>query len=63
MVDNGDRAVGYILGTADTATFVQEYRAKWLPTIEQRYPKPSSALKISAATVTACQLSFIRKAR
>jgi ribosomal protein S18 acetylase RimI-like enzyme len=42
VLDDGDRAVGYILGTADTAKFVQEYRATWLPTIEQRYPKPST---------------------
>jgi ribosomal protein S18 acetylase RimI-like enzyme len=41
VLDNGDRAVGYILGTADTARFVKEYRASWLPTIQQRYPAPS----------------------
>jgi ribosomal protein S18 acetylase RimI-like enzyme len=42
VLDNGDRAVGYILGTADTARFVKEYRASWLPTIQQRYPAPST---------------------
>jgi len=42
VLDNGDRAVGYILGTADTSRFVEEYRTAWLPTLEQRYPVPSS---------------------
>jgi ribosomal protein S18 acetylase RimI-like enzyme len=40
VVDNGERAVGYILGTADTATFVTRYRAEWLPTLIARYPAP-----------------------
>lgn len=42
VLDNGERAVGYVLGTADTATFVKAYRESWLPTIERRYPAPSS---------------------
>lgn len=42
VLDNGVRAVGYILGTADTSKFVKDYRTSWLPTIEQRYPVPSS---------------------
>lgn len=41
VLDNGDRAVGYILGTADTATFVERYRKSWLPIIEDRYPIPA----------------------
>lgn len=42
VLDNGDRAVGYVLGTANTDRFVKQYRASWLPTIEQRYPAPST---------------------
>lgn len=39
VLDDGTgAAVGYILGTADTAAFVQWYRAKWLPATEGRYP-------------------------
>ncbi|WP_370086000.1 GNAT family N-acetyltransferase [Streptacidiphilus sp. MAP12-16] len=40
VVDDGERAVGYILGTADTQTFVKRYRAEWLPTLTERYPAP-----------------------
>ncbi|WP_253774520.1 GNAT family N-acetyltransferase [Goodfellowiella coeruleoviolacea] len=38
VVDDGDRAVGYIVGTADTATFVHRFRTEWLPTVIDRYP-------------------------
>ncbi|MEV6300853.1 GNAT family N-acetyltransferase [Actinoplanes sp. NPDC051861] len=39
VVDDGDgNAVGYILGTADTAAFVKWYRSEWLPATESRYP-------------------------
>ena len=39
VVDDGTgTAVGYILGTADTAAFVRWYRAEWLPA--RTYPDP-----------------------
>jgi ribosomal protein S18 acetylase RimI-like enzyme len=41
VLDNGERAVGYILGTADTAAFVKAYRESWLPLLAERYPPPS----------------------
>jgi ribosomal protein S18 acetylase RimI-like enzyme len=41
VVDNGSRAVGYIVGTADTALFVRRYRAAWLPRLTYRYPPRS----------------------
>ncbi|WIM98230.1 GNAT family N-acetyltransferase [Actinoplanes oblitus] len=32
VLDDGTgRPVGYLIGTADTATFVERYRAEWLP--------------------------------
>lgn len=40
VLDNGERAVGYIVGTADTPTFVKRFRAEWLPGLEPRYPLP-----------------------
>ncbi len=40
VVADGRRAVGYILGTADTATFVKRFAAEWLPGVEDRYPAP-----------------------
>jgi GNAT superfamily N-acetyltransferase len=42
VLDDGHgQAVGYILGTADTPRFVEDYRAKWLPIVADRYPEPS----------------------
>ncbi|MFA9432717.1 GNAT family N-acetyltransferase [Egicoccus sp. AB-alg2] len=34
------RAVGYVLGTADTDAFVAEWRERWLPTAAARHPAP-----------------------
>lgn len=40
VVDDGGRAVGYIVGTADTARFVRRFREEWLPPLAGRYPRP-----------------------
>jgi ribosomal protein S18 acetylase RimI-like enzyme len=40
VLDDGQRAVGYIIGTADTARFVTEYRERWIPRMRERYPTP-----------------------
>ncbi|MZD53787.1 GNAT family N-acetyltransferase [Streptomyces sp. SID5606] len=41
VLDDGEgRAVGYILGTADTARFAEEFRGTWLPRVADRYPAP-----------------------
>jgi ribosomal protein S18 acetylase RimI-like enzyme len=40
VLDNGDRAVGYVIGTANTADFVAAYRANWLPRMRGRYQPP-----------------------
>lgn len=38
ILDDGEgRAVGYILGTADTQRFVERFRAEWLPVVTPRY--------------------------
>jgi GNAT superfamily N-acetyltransferase len=39
--DGGGRAVGYILGTADTAGFVRWFRQTWLPPLAGRYAPPA----------------------
>ena len=41
LADDEDRAVGYIIGAADTAAFVDEFRRDWLPTVAARYPEGS----------------------
>ncbi|RPK93909.1 GNAT family N-acetyltransferase [Streptomyces sp. ADI98-10] len=50
VVEDGGRAVGYILGTADTASFVDRYRAEWLP---GRYPAPVPEPATLAEAMTA----------
>ncbi|MEH0631142.1 GNAT family N-acetyltransferase [Streptomyces stelliscabiei] len=41
VLDDGrGRAVGYILGTADTPAFVDAFRAQWLPLVAERFPAP-----------------------
>lgn len=42
MLDDGHgRAVGYVVGTADTARFVARYRLEWIPRTADRRPVPS----------------------
>lgn len=38
VLDDGDRAVGYILGTADSRRWAEVYRRRWLPVVAARYP-------------------------
>ncbi|HUB71473.1 MAG TPA: GNAT family N-acetyltransferase [Acidimicrobiales bacterium] len=35
-----DRAVGYVLGTANTQQFVEAYLRNWLPKVAANYPSP-----------------------
>ncbi|HEY4021128.1 MAG TPA: GNAT family N-acetyltransferase [Pseudonocardiaceae bacterium] len=37
VLDDGERAVGYVIGTADTAEFVAGYQQRWLPRLLERY--------------------------
>ncbi|RKR92155.1 acetyltransferase (GNAT) family protein [Micromonospora pisi] len=39
--DGTGRAVGYVLGTSDTARFVRRFRDEWLPRVGDRYPAPA----------------------
>lgn len=41
VLDDGERVVGYVLGTADTARWAAEHRARWLPRVAARYPLPA----------------------
>ncbi|MFI0999525.1 GNAT family N-acetyltransferase [Streptomyces galbus] len=44
VLDDGyGRAVGYVVGTADTPRFVQWFRDEWLPAVAGRYPEPGGA--------------------
>jgi ribosomal protein S18 acetylase RimI-like enzyme len=37
VVDNGERAVGYVLGSADTRAFAEWFSSEWWPTVGGRY--------------------------
>ena len=41
VVDDGERAVGYVVGTADTVRYTQRFRAELLPALALRYPAGS----------------------
>ena len=43
VLDDGGRAVGYVLGSADTPLFVKRYRSEWLPGLLSRYRVPTRA--------------------
>ena len=40
VLDDGHQAVGYVVGTPDTAAFAREYRERWIPRLAGRYPVP-----------------------
>jgi GNAT superfamily N-acetyltransferase len=40
VLDDGQRAVGYVLGTPDTAAFAGAYAGRWIPRLAGRYPVP-----------------------
>jgi GNAT superfamily N-acetyltransferase len=40
VLDEGARAVGYVIGTPDTAAFARAYRERWIPRLADRYPVP-----------------------
>jgi ribosomal protein S18 acetylase RimI-like enzyme len=40
VLDDGGRAVGYVVGTSDTPRFVREFRERWLPTVAPKHPLP-----------------------
>nr|WP_199185889.1 GNAT family N-acetyltransferase [Streptomyces carminius] len=39
VLDDGERAVGYVIGAADTAAFAEAFRREWLPLVADRYPR------------------------
>ncbi|HEY1574034.1 MAG TPA: GNAT family N-acetyltransferase [Pseudonocardiaceae bacterium] len=40
VLDDGGRAVGYVLGAPDTARFAADMREKWLPLVGAQHPDP-----------------------
>jgi ribosomal protein S18 acetylase RimI-like enzyme len=41
VLDDGGRAVGYVIGTASTPGFVAAYQQRWLPRLRARYRPPT----------------------
>ncbi len=52
VLDDAGLAVGYVVGTADTARFVERYRAEWIPAVAHRWPVPPVPPAESAPAVT-----------
>jgi ribosomal protein S18 acetylase RimI-like enzyme len=42
VLDDGSRAVGYVIGTASTTGYVAAYTERWLPLMRERYQPPTS---------------------
>jgi ribosomal protein S18 acetylase RimI-like enzyme len=40
VLDDGQRAVGYVIGTPDTAAFARAYAERWIPRLAGRYQVP-----------------------
>ncbi|MGH3415467.1 MAG: GNAT family N-acetyltransferase [Actinocrinis sp.] len=40
VLDDGGRAVGYVVAASDTPRFVKEFRGRWLPLVAERHPAP-----------------------
>ena len=43
VLDNGTRAVGYVIGTPSTPEFVAAFRSQWLPRMRGRYDPPDGS--------------------
>ena len=41
VLDDGGRAVGYVVGTSDTARFARGFREIWLPQVAAKHPAPA----------------------
>ncbi|MFD4902398.1 GNAT family N-acetyltransferase [Streptomyces sp. NPDC058411] len=51
--DGSGRAAGYVLGTADTRTFVKAFREVWLPRVTDRFPEPQGEPETLTEAMTA----------
>ncbi|MDT0446742.1 GNAT family N-acetyltransferase [Streptomyces johnsoniae] len=43
VADNGERAIGYVVGAADSTAFFAAFRSRWLPRVADRFPEPAGA--------------------
>ncbi|MEU0128100.1 GNAT family N-acetyltransferase [Streptomyces sp. NPDC006289] len=54
VLDDGrGRAVGYVLGTADTRRFADAFRETWLPRVTDRFPEPRGEPESPTEAMTA----------
>lgn len=51
--DGSGRAVGYVLGTADTERFAAGFRQVWLPRVAARFPAPGGDPRTPAESMAA----------
>jgi ribosomal protein S18 acetylase RimI-like enzyme len=41
VADDGGDVIGYVVATADSTAYYAELRARWLPTVAERFPEPA----------------------
>lgn len=51
VLDDGGRAVGYVLGTRDTNAFAVALRQRWTPLVAAKYQRPASAAEADLLSV------------
>ncbi|RKN37626.1 GNAT family N-acetyltransferase [Streptomyces hoynatensis] len=42
VADDGERPIGYLVGTADSPAYFAWFRREWLPTVAARFPSPDA---------------------
>jgi ribosomal protein S18 acetylase RimI-like enzyme len=57
VLADGVQPVGYVIGTADTPTFVRRYRDEWIPRLADRYPVPPAAPSTAEEAIIALHYS------
>lgn len=51
VIDGGERVAGYVVAAADTCSFVERYRAQWLPGFAAKYPLVEPALSLEERVI------------
>jgi ribosomal protein S18 acetylase RimI-like enzyme len=50
VVDTGERVAGYLVAAADTRSFIDRFRAQWLPGFTAKYSPSTPSAQVAAAT-------------
>jgi ribosomal protein S18 acetylase RimI-like enzyme len=50
VVDTGERVAGYLVAAADTRSFIDRFRAQWLPGFTAKYSPSTPSAQVATAT-------------